>query len=69
MADSEGANVLARADPEQQESLEAFVEPDMLDQEQTFPTEEELRDAEDSYQKMIAATSQKKVRCRCCVWA
>ena len=27
-----------------------------------FPTEEELRDAEDSYQKMIATASQKKVR-------
>lgn len=48
MGDAEGV-VLAQADPERQEDLIAAVEPDMLDQEQTFPTEDELREADGAF--------------------
>lgn len=48
MTDSTAVDI-AVAD-EGQESLEAHVEPDMLDQEQAFPTEEEIQEAEEQYQ-------------------
>lgn len=41
-----GASVLARPDPAQQEALVRENDADPLDAEQTWPTEEELRDAE-----------------------
>jgi pre-rRNA-processing protein TSR1 len=48
MGEAETA-VLAQADPARQEDLVAAVEPDMLDQEQTFPTEDELRAADEAF--------------------
>lgn len=42
----EDVKVLARADPALQQSLQSEVEPDAMDGEQTWPTEEELRQAE-----------------------
>jgi pre-rRNA-processing protein TSR1 len=55
MREAEGM-VLATADPEKQQDLVAYVEPDMLDQEQTFPTEEELQQADEAFH-----AAQKKV--------
>lgn len=42
----EGAKVLDTADPEKQESLESENIPDPMDAEQTWPTEEEIAEAE-----------------------
>ncbi|XP_074621651.1 pre-rRNA-processing protein TSR1 homolog [Acropora palmata] len=44
----EDVKVLARAHPSLQQSLQSEVEPDAMDGEQTWPTEEELRQAEES---------------------
>lgn len=38
--------VLMTADPSKQESLQVEVEPDPMDGEQTWPTEEELKEAD-----------------------
>ena len=45
----EDVKVLARAHPSLQQSLQSEVEPDAMDGEQTWPTEEELRQAEGWY--------------------
>lgn len=42
----EGVVVLMKADPSKQESLQSEVAPDPMEGEQTWPTEEELREAE-----------------------
>ena len=42
----EDLKLLARADPAFQESLQSEVVPDSMDGEQTWPTDEELREAE-----------------------
>ena len=42
----EDIKVLCRADPAKQESLQAEVIPDPMEGEQTWPTEEELAEAE-----------------------
>ena len=42
----EDMKLLARADPAFQESLQSEVEPDPMEGEQTWPTDEELRQAE-----------------------
>ena len=42
----EDLKLLARADPAFQQSLESEVEPDPMEGEQTWPTDEELRQAE-----------------------
>lgn len=42
----EDMKLLARADPAFQESLQSEVEPDPMEGEQTWPTDEELREAE-----------------------
>lgn len=41
----EDLKVLMKADPERQESLQTEVIPDPMDGEQTWPTEEELNEA------------------------
>ncbi|XP_004594101.2 pre-rRNA-processing protein TSR1 homolog [Ochotona princeps] len=43
----EDIKVLMKADPEKQESLQTEVIPDPMEGEQTWPTEEELREADD----------------------
>ncbi|XP_063812165.1 pre-rRNA-processing protein TSR1 homolog [Pseudophryne corroboree] len=48
----EDVKVLMRADPAVQESLQAEVVPDPMEGEQTWPTEEELREAEDLRKNM-----------------
>ncbi|XP_035677790.1 pre-rRNA-processing protein TSR1 homolog [Branchiostoma floridae] len=45
--------VLARADPSRQESLQAEVVPDPMEGEQTWPTEEEIREAEAALKEKI----------------
>ena len=50
----EDLKVLARADPAFQESLQSEVVPDAMDGEQTWPTDEELRQAEGTTQKIIS---------------
>lgn len=47
----EDLKVLACADPAFQESLQSEVVPDVMDGEQTWPTDEELRQAEGTAQK------------------
>lgn len=47
----EDLKLLARADPAFQESLQSEVEPDPMEGEQTWPTDEELRQAEGVIQK------------------
>lgn len=42
----EEVKVLSKADPAKQESLQAEVVPDPMEGEQTWPSEEELREAE-----------------------
>ena len=42
----EDMKLLARADPAFQESLQSEVEPDPMEGEQTWPTDEELKQAE-----------------------
>lgn len=42
----EDMKLLARADPAFQESLQSEVEPDPMEGEQTWPTDEELKEAE-----------------------
>ena len=42
----EDVKLLARADPAHQESLQSEVVPDPMEGEQTWPTDEELRQAE-----------------------
>ena len=42
----EDLKLLARADPAHQESLQSEVEPDPMEGEQTWPTDDELRQAE-----------------------
>lgn len=42
----EDLKLLARADPAYQESLQSEVEPDPMEGEQTWPTDDELRQAE-----------------------
>ncbi|XP_070558804.1 pre-rRNA-processing protein TSR1 homolog [Ptychodera flava] len=54
----EDIKLLGRADPARQESLQAEVIPDPMEGEQTWPTEEELAEAE-ALQK--AATEKKKI--------
>ncbi|XP_034286638.1 pre-rRNA-processing protein TSR1 homolog [Pantherophis guttatus] len=44
----EEVKVLSKADPAKQESLQAEVVPDPMEGEQTWPSEEELREAEES---------------------
>ncbi|XP_072326117.1 pre-rRNA-processing protein TSR1 homolog [Scyliorhinus torazame] len=44
----EDLKVLMKADPRKQESLEAEVVPDPMEGEQTWPTDEELQEAEDA---------------------
>ncbi|NWI57507.1 TSR1 protein, partial [Calyptomena viridis] len=44
----EDVKVLMKADPSKQESLQSEVVPDPMEGEQTWPTEEELQEAEDS---------------------
>ncbi|KAM6431943.1 pre-rRNA-processing protein TSR1 homolog [Liasis olivaceus] len=44
----EEVKVLSKADPGKQESLQSEVVPDPMEGEQTWPTEEELREAEES---------------------
>ncbi|CAH3023579.1 unnamed protein product [Porites evermanni] len=44
----EDLKLLARADPAHQESLQSEVEPDPMEGEQTWPTDDELRQAEDA---------------------
>ncbi|KAJ7416386.1 Pre-rRNA-processing protein TSR1 like protein [Willisornis vidua] len=44
----EDIKVLMKADPSKQESLQSEVVPDPMEGEQTWPTEEELQEAEDS---------------------
>ncbi|XP_062995596.1 pre-rRNA-processing protein TSR1 homolog [Elgaria multicarinata webbii] len=46
-----GARVLSKADPSKQQSLQSEVVPDPMDGEQTWPTEEELREAEESLEQ------------------
>ncbi|XP_056414698.1 pre-rRNA-processing protein TSR1 homolog isoform X2 [Hyla sarda] len=53
----EDVKVLMKADPSLQESLQSEVVPDPMEGEQTWPTEEELKEAEDSLKVKI----QKKV--------
>ena len=48
MEDSE-VRVLDVADPKKQESLQSENEPDPMDAEQTWPTEEELAQAQGSF--------------------
>lgn len=47
----EEVKVLMKADPKEQEPLLAEVVPDPMEGEQTWPTEEELKEAEDSLQE------------------
>lgn len=50
METDEGAvTVLARADPQKQESLQSEFVPDPMEGEQTWPTEEELAEAESQF--------------------
>ena len=42
----EDLKLLARADPAYQESLQSEVEPDPMEGEQTWPTDDELRQSE-----------------------
>lgn len=42
----EDVKVLMKADPNKQESLQSEVVPDPMEGEQTWPTEEELQEAE-----------------------
>ena len=42
----EDLKIIAKADPAEQESLQAEVVPDPMEGEQTWPTEEELQEAE-----------------------
>ncbi|XP_006011048.1 pre-rRNA-processing protein TSR1 homolog [Latimeria chalumnae] len=44
----EGVKVLMKADPSQQESLQSEIVPDPMEAEQTWPTKEELQEAEGS---------------------
>ncbi|XP_064606334.1 pre-rRNA-processing protein TSR1 homolog [Liolophura sinensis] len=53
--EEEDEKVLARADPNRQESLQSEVVPDPMEGEQTWPTPEEMADAE------VAAESKAKV--------
>ncbi|XP_033337564.2 tsr1 ribosome assembly factor [Megalopta genalis] len=53
MDDEPSIRVLDRADPKKQESLEAENIPDPMDAEQTWPTEEEMAQAEASRNKKI----------------
>ena len=46
IAMDEDLKLLARADPAHQESLQSEVEPDPMEGEQTWPTDDELRQAE-----------------------
>ncbi|KAK7483662.1 hypothetical protein BaRGS_00025095 [Batillaria attramentaria] len=46
--DDTSVTVLAKADPQKQESLQSEVEPDPMEGEQTWPTEEELAEAENN---------------------
>ena len=57
MEDSE-VRVLDVADPKKQESLQSENEPDPMDAEQTWPTEEELAQAQGSFSvKQLVKTS------------
>lgn len=47
----EDAKVLMKADPSKQESLQSEVVPDPMEGEQTWPTEEELAEAEGEQQQ------------------
>lgn len=47
----EDMKLLARADPAFQESLQSEVEPDPMEGEQTWPTDEEFRQAEGASRK------------------
>ena len=49
----EDLKLLARADPAFQESLQSEVVPDSMDGEQTWPTDEELREAEGTTQLVL----------------
>lgn len=49
--EEQGVTVLAKADPEKQESLQSEVVPDPMEGEQTWPTEEELAEAENNVPK------------------
>ncbi|XP_077336712.1 pre-rRNA-processing protein TSR1 homolog isoform X1 [Lithobates pipiens] len=55
----EDVKVLMKADPSAQESLQSEVVPDPMEGEQTWPTDEELRDAEDALKGNVKV--QKKV--------
>lgn len=50
----EDVKVLMKADPSAQESLQSEVVPDPMEGEQTWPTEEELKEAEDSLKVKVA---------------
>lgn len=47
----EGLKVLMKADPDQQETLQTEVIPDPMEGEQTWPTEEELDEANGQWQQ------------------
>lgn len=49
----EDMKLLARADPAFQESLQSEVEPDPMEGEQTWPTDEELKEAEGDSKQSI----------------
>ncbi|ESN92998.1 hypothetical protein HELRODRAFT_108226 [Helobdella robusta] len=51
LADGDTLKATHRPDPAEQESLECEIEPDEMQNEQTFPTEEELKEAEMNFQK------------------
>jgi len=56
------SRVLGVADPELQTSLQSEVEPDPMEGEQTWPTEEELAEAEEQ------AKQKTKMRCSLMKW-
>eukprot|EP01114_Cavostelium_apophysatum_P010723 TRINITY_DN2482_c0_g1_i6.p1 TRINITY_DN2482_c0_g1~~TRINITY_DN2482_c0_g1_i6.p1 ORF type:complete len:659 (+),score=185.51 TRINITY_DN2482_c0_g1_i6:1078-3054(+) len=60
--DENGATrqTLAVADPKLQETLETENAPDDMANEQTWPTDEELKEAEDSFRKKVAGDPKKK---------
>ena len=57
----EDIKLLARADPAFQESLQSEVEPDPMEGEQTWPTDEELREAEGGILKDFILSTLAKV--------
>lgn len=53
----EDVRVLEKADPTQQESLQCEVLPDPMEGEQTWPTEQEIAEAQGNSQSLVNCSS------------